>query len=124
MGDAVFEKHVLGRDYKRKVVAVKDFDPRPLKYRGTLKGHVPALLDEIRGEDLCISLLSDPKVRHWNNSLTATPSSSAPSLPEENSLTDIITAFKDSLKLSEEKLRDIEFSTRKQSESNRWYDVR
>ena len=92
MGDAVFEKHVLGRDHKRKVVAVEDFDPRPVKYRGTVKGRVPALLDKIRG-GLCISLLLDPKVRHWDNSLTATPLSLAPSSPEEGSLTDTISAF-------------------------------
>ena len=60
MGDAVFEKHVLGREHKRKLVAVEDFNPHPLKYRGTVKGCV--LLDKIRGEGLCISLLLDPKV--------------------------------------------------------------
>ena len=50
-----FLRNVLGRDHKRKVVAVEDFDPRPVKYRGTVKGCVPALLDKIR-EGLCISL--------------------------------------------------------------------
>ena len=124
MGNAVFEKHVFGREHKRKVVAVEDFDPRPLKYRGTVKGRVPALLDKIRGEGLCISLLLDPQVRHWDYSLTAIPSTSAPSLPDKSSLTDTIAAFKDSLKLSEEKLREIEFNTRKQRESNQWYEVR
>ena len=37
MGDAVFENHVHGRECKLKVVAVEDFDPRPQKYRGTVK---------------------------------------------------------------------------------------
>ena len=106
------QKHVLGREHKQKVVAVEDFDPRPLKYRSTVKGRVPTLLDKIRGEGLCISLLLDPKVRHWDNSLTATPSTSAPSSPEQSSLTDTITAFKDSLKLSEEKVREIEFNSK------------
>ena len=124
MGDAVFEKHVLGREHKRKMVAVEDYDPRPLKYRGTVKERIPALLDNIRGEGLCISLLLDPKVRHWDNSLTATPSTSAPSLPEQSSLTGTIAAFKDSLKLSEEKIREVEFTTRKQRESNQWFEVR
>jgi len=124
MGDAVFEKHVLGRECKRKVVAVEDFDPRPQKYRGTVKERVPVLLDKIRGEGLCISLLLDPKVRHWDNSLTATPSISIPSLPKPSSLADTIAAFKDSLKLSEEKLREIEFNTRKQRQSNQWFEVR
>ena len=35
MGDEVFEKHVIGRKQKIKLVAVEDFDPRPLKYRGS-----------------------------------------------------------------------------------------
>ena len=124
MGDAVFEKHVFGRECKRKVVAVEDFDPRPQKYRGTANERVPILLDKIRGEGLCISLLLDPKVRHWDNSLTATPSISTASLPKQRSLTDTIAAFKDSLKLSEEKLREIEFNTRKQRQSNQWFEVR
>ena len=124
MGDAVFEKHVLGRECKRKVVAVEDFDPRPQKFRDTIKERVPVLLDKIRGEGLCISLLLDPKVRHWDNSLTATPSISIPSLPKPSSLADTIAAFKDSLKLSEEKLREIEFNTRKQRQSNQWFEVR
>lgn len=124
MGEAVFEKHVLGRERKRKLVPVEDFDPRPLKYRGTAKERIPALLDEIRGEGLCISLLLDPKLRHWDNSLIATPSTSAPSLPGKSSLKDTIAAFKDSLKLSEEKIREIEFSTRNQRECNQWFEVR
>ena len=77
-------------------------------------GCVPALL---RGGGLCISLLLDPKVRHRENILTATPSSSASSLPEENSLTDTIAAFKDSLKPSEEKLNSVLGS------KGQWYDV-
>ena len=124
MGDAVFEKHVHGRECKLKVVAVEDFDPRPQKYRGTVKERVPVLLDKIRGEALCISLLLDPKARHWDNSLTATPSISIPSLPKPSSLADTIAVFKDSLKLSVEKLREIEFNTRKQRQSNQWFEVR
>ena len=41
----------------------------------------------------CISLLLDLKVRHWENSLTVTLLSLAPSLLEEGSLTDTISAF-------------------------------
>lgn len=108
MGDAVSEKHVLGRECKRKVVAVEDFDPCPQKYRGTVNERVPILLDKIRGEGLCLSVLLDPKVRHWDNSLTVTPSIFTAS-PKQPSLTDTIAAFKDSLKLSEEKLREIQY---------------
>lgn len=119
-----FLRNMLGREHKRKVVAVEDFDPRPLKYRGMVKVRVPALLDKIRGEGLCISLLLDPKVQHWDNILTATPSTSAPSLPEQSSLSATIAALKDSLKLLEDNLREIEFNTRKkQRESNQWYEV-
>ena len=124
MGDAVFEKHVLGRERKQNVVAVEEFAPCPHKYMGTVKGCLPTHLDKILGESLCISLLLDLKVQHWDNNLTAAPSTSAPSLPEQSSLFDTIAAFKDSPKLSEEKRREIEFNTRKQRESNQWYEVR
>ena len=124
MGKAVFEKHMLGTEHKRKVVAVEDFDPCPLNYRGTVKGRVPTLLDKIRGEGLFISLLLDPKVQHWDNSLTVTPSTSSPFLPAQNNLKETLAAFKDSLKLTEEKRTEIEFNTRKQRESNQWYEVR
>ena len=59
-----------------------------------------------------MSLLLDPKVQHWENSLTAIPSTSAPFY------LDTIAALKDSLKLSEEKFREIGVYARKQRESN------
>lgn len=92
---------------------MEDFDPCPQKYRGTVNERVPILLDKISGEGLCISVLLDPKVCRMDNSLTVTPSISTASLPKQRSLTDTIAAFKDSLKQSEEKRREIEFNTRK-----------
>ena len=55
-----------------------------------------------------MSLLLDPKVRHWDNSLTSTLSTSAPSLPELSSLTSTIAAFKDNSRMSKlEKLNSV-----------------
>ena len=122
MGDTIFEKHVLGREHKRKLVAVEDFDPRPPKYRGTAKEHLPELLEKVRGQGLCVSLLLDPNVRHWDNSVVATPST--PLLPGRSGLADTIAAFKESLKLPEEKIKEIELRTRNQRESNQWFEVR
>ena len=40
---------------------MEDFDPRPLKFRGTAAHRLPDLVDKLRGEQLCISLLFNPK---------------------------------------------------------------
>lgn len=37
VGDAVLEKHVLGREHKQKQVAVEDLNPYPLKHRDMVK---------------------------------------------------------------------------------------
>lgn len=66
MSEAVFEKHEYSKQRKRKIQPVEDYDPRPPEFRGTASDRLPALLEEIRGEHLCISLLFDKKCRHWN----------------------------------------------------------
>lgn len=63
MADAVFEKHVYGRERKRTLKPLEEFDPRPVQYRGTAKDHLPALLDKLHGKGLCISLTLDPKMQ-------------------------------------------------------------
>ena len=83
---------------------MEDFDPRPPKYRGTATEHLPALLEKVRAQGLCVSLLLDPNVRHWDNSVMATPPLTTPSLPGQSGLADTIAVFKESLKLPEEKI--------------------
>ena len=66
MSEAVFEKDEYSKQRKRKIQPVEDYDPRPPEFRGTPSDRLPALLEEIRGEHLCVSLLFDKKCRHWN----------------------------------------------------------
>ncbi len=48
MAEAPFEKHVYGREKKRKIKLIDDFDPRPMEFRGIVRDRLPALLDKIR----------------------------------------------------------------------------
>ena len=56
MSEAIFQKH----DYSwptKKIKPIEDFDPRPEQYRGTANSRLPALLDNIRGQELCFSFV-------------------------------------------------------------------
>ena len=46
MADAVFHKHVYGRERKCTLKPLEDFDPRPMEYRGTANDRLPELLDK------------------------------------------------------------------------------
>ena len=107
-------KHVYGRERKRTIKALEDFDPRPVKYRGTTCNHLPGLLKKVRREHLCISLLFDEHYRHWDSS---TPSSSDPTLPDVTALRKTVEAFKASLTVSEEAIRKVERDTKDQRNS-------
>ena len=61
ISEAMCIKHDYAKPKKRKVQPVEDYDPRPPAFRGTAADRLPALLDELRGEQLCISLLFDAK---------------------------------------------------------------
>ena len=118
--EATFEKHVYGREKKRKWIPLEDFDPRPQEFRGTVCDRLPSLLMKIRSENLCISVLLDEHFRHWDNPISA----SDPILPDVESLRQTVEAFKSSLALSDEEIRRIESNTRQQSNSPLWFDAR
>ena len=63
MSETVFEKHDYSKPRKRKLQPIEDYDPRPPEFRGTASIRLP---EEIRGEQLCVSLLFDKNCRHWN----------------------------------------------------------
>ena len=120
MSGVVFEKHTYEKMQKRTPKLTEDFDPRPLKYRGTAKEHLPTLLGKLHGEGLCISVLLDPQYRHWD-----TPVATAPTeLPGNSHLNDTITAFMENLQVSAAKAREIERDTREQHNSPLWFSVR
>ena len=53
---------------KRKLEPLEDFDPRPVEFRGIACANLPALLEKIHGEQLCISLLFDKHFCYWDQS--------------------------------------------------------
>ena len=120
LGEAYFEKHVYGRQRKRALTQVEDFDPRPLRFRGTAHENLPQLLESVRSQSLCISLLFDRTFRHWES----TTSSEEPSLPSTPALRDSVNAFKTSLAVSAEEIRKIERETMQQRNSPVWLKVR
>lgn len=60
ISDLTFKKHVYGRARKHNLNPIKDFDPRPPEFRGTLGSHLPDFLEKVRGKGLGISVLADP----------------------------------------------------------------
>ena len=119
MSAAVFEKHDFQKQHKRKTTRTEDFDPRPEEYRGIAKSLIPALLDSVRGESLGVSVLLDPRYCHN----LPTPAVN-PSIPDTSQLKETVAAFKASLELSSDKIREIERNTRDQRHSDLWYSVR
>ena len=99
---------------------MESFDPRPIKYRGTAKDHLPSLLEKVRGKSLCVSLLFDESCQ---NSVTEdSPVDTA--LPSIESLKNMVQSFKASLSVTEDRIRKIERDTREQQNNSLWYEVR
>ena len=111
MSEAIFQKHDYSRPNKKKIKPIEDFDPRPEQYRGTANSRLPALLDNIRGQELCVSLLFDEKCQHWSKDPEQTAPTSSAHVPNISELRDTITAFKATLCISEDKAREIEQGT-------------
>ena len=122
LSEAVFEKHDYGKPVKRKIKHVEDFDPRPPEFRGSTMSRLPELVDKLRGEQLCISLLFDSQCRRVNLETSQQPSSH--NIPDATDLKETIAAFKRSLEVSPERVREIERDTREQRISPLWFSVR
>ena len=116
LSDATFEKHDYKKPLKRTVKHVEDFDPRPEIFRGTAPSRIPELLQKLKGEQPCISLLFDPQHRHEKSHQPATHS-----FPNTGHLRETVSAFKKSLEVTAERAREIERNTR---ESPLWFSVR
>ena len=119
LSDVVFEKHEYAKPVKRKIAGVENFDPRPEAFRKKAKSRLPALLQEVKGEHLCVSLLFDPQFQKEH---TDQPSDHG--LPSTAQLKATITAFKATLAVTADKSREIERDTREQRKSSLWFTVR
>ena len=88
--------------------------------QGTASDRLPALLDEIRSEQLCVSLLFDKKCCHWN----AVNEQHHVNIPAHDVLKSIMTAFKEMQCVSEAEAKEIEQGTRDQRRCSFWFSVR
>ena len=101
LSDATFEKHDYAKPVKKKICSVEDFDPRPQEYRGCASIRLPQLLQKLKGEQLCISLLFDSQFQ-----LQTSNQPSAHNIPNTNQLKKTISAFKKSLEITAEQSRE------------------
>ena len=124
MSEAVFEKHDYRKPMKRKTKPLEDFDPRPPEFRGNASMLLPDLLKKVKGEQLCVSLLLDPSFCHWDDTPATTPQPSSHNIPDSVDLQATISAFKESLNVTEYEVRCIEKNTREQRHSSLWHSVR
>ena len=116
---------MYGKVKKRQLEPLEDFDPRPAKFKGTAKNYLPALLNNLHAEELCISLLLDSNL--CPNDGTTLSSSSVPTsstLLGIEKLIKSVSAFKENLSIADEKIREIELNTREQRESTLWFQAR
>lgn len=118
--ESTFEKHIYGRLRKYERKPLEDFDPRPQEYIGKIKERLPALLDRVRGKGLGISLLFDTSICYWDTD--ATPYSYE--LPTLQKVKEKCKLFKSTLKLSPERIREIEHKTKDQQLCELWYFAR
>ena len=126
MADANFEKHVYGRERKRSMEPIEDFDPRPPESIGTVIGRLTDLLAKVQGKGFGVSSLLYPKMCVWNEGSTSScaVSDGPPCLPFQEELICRVSALKDSLKLSTQKICDIERKTKDQDQSPLWHSRR
>lgn len=124
MSEAVFEKHDYTKPMKIKIKQLEDFDPRPPEFRGKTHELLPDLMNKLKGEQLCVSLLLDPSTCHLEKPVEATMKPFAHNIPDSSSLGATISAFKESLNVTEFDARCIERDTREQRNSSLWFSVR
>ena len=67
ISDAKVEKHKYTKVKQRDLQPMEDFDPRPLKYRGTATTQMKEYLKKIRGKGLGVSVLFDPSMQYWRS---------------------------------------------------------
>lgn len=120
-----FNKHVYGRQTKHTYQSLVNFDPRPEEFRGTAKEQLKGFLANVKGRGLGVSVLFDSDCRVWNSdSISQITPMNESRLPSKSDITKRVEAFKESLRLSPEKIRALERDTIDQSHSPQWYHAR
>ncbi|KAL5505774.1 hypothetical protein EMCRGX_G007270 [Ephydatia muelleri] len=112
-----FEQHEYRKPVKRKIKLLEDFDPQPPQFRGQIQSRMPAFLESMKGEQMSISFLLDSTLQQ------SRPSPTSINLDDQALVTSHV-AFKETLKVSRERIQDIERSTREQRHSSLWFSAR
>ena len=123
VSDAVFQKHDYAKPVKRKIQQIEDYDPRPLKFRGTAGLKLPELLHKVKGKDLGVSLLLDPDYVDFQ-SYSTPQQPEVYHVPNNDELLRTMECFKHSLEVNLDEARQIERETREQRMSSAWFAVR
>ncbi len=119
MMESTFTKHEYSKAIKRPTKRLDEFDPRPQEFRGTACQRLPELLKKLRGKQLGISLLLDPLCRNASDEID--PECKA---ADNATLRETCAAFKKSLCLSDQEIRETELRTREQRMTPFWYSAR
>ena len=125
--DVNFEKHVYGRQRKHQWRPINDFDPRPVEHRGSAPRLMDNFLRAVKGKGLGVSVLLDKELRFIPDSSEASSNCSTPEYSTVETSEEIakkVEEFKQSLKLTPDKIREIESNTREQALSPLWFSAR
>lgn len=98
---------------------IESFDPRPAEFQGKAKEFLTQFLAKMKGRGLGVSLLFDYDARYWQEA-----SNGKPNIPSKADILVSIEEFKNSLRVSEEKAREIERNTVGQRDCPEWFTVR
>ena len=126
MSQAKFQKHVYGKEKQYAIQPLETFDPRPTEFKGTATACLRQFIENTKGKCSCVSLLFDESTQVWK---TQAADEKIPGTIEYNicSKAEIereVAAFKESLKLDEAHINEIERETTEQAKSSWWYCLR
>lgn len=117
IAEAVFQKHVYGRQKKHKISPMTNYDPRPDNLRGQAQDLLKKFLEEVKGQGIGVSLMFDESCHCWSPDINA----SKPTLPSKDDLQKCVKLFKETLIMTPQ---EIEQSTRDQNKNLLWFSVR
>ena len=112
-------KHIYCKERKCQYVPLEDLDSRPMSYRGTANNDLRAMLEKVRGQRLCVSLLFDSTACY--NDVSDKPKASSPEMPTKKRLEETVAHFKQSLQLTDKNICELEQTTRAQHLSPQWF---
>ncbi len=109
ISDVVFQMHVYSRKRKHTLKQLNGFDPRPEELRGSVNAQLPQLLRTIKDKSLCMSMLFDPQIRHWEKENI--PSPTEYHILSKAEMLEAISSIKETLHLTPHQILNLEMNT-------------